>query len=189
MKSVPARRARRAALLAFAWTAAFIAWHGYWALGGDFGFGDQESGFPDAGWLFTITVIGMFAAGLAVPLAVARGVGPRRLLIGLMWAGAAVLAARGAIGLLDDALRFTGFAETGLSGLSNEQVLGTARPSAYTIWSTIGIDAVFALGGLLFGRAARRAQPFGSVGRPGAIGMSANTTTATGSWWDARTRR
>ena len=31
----------------------------------------------------------MFAAGLAVPLAVARGVGPRRALNGLLWAGAA----------------------------------------------------------------------------------------------------
>jgi hypothetical protein len=32
-----------AARHAFAWTALVIAWHGYWALGGDFGFGDQES--------------------------------------------------------------------------------------------------------------------------------------------------
>ena len=59
-------------------------------------------------------------------------------------------AARGASGLLDDTLRFSGLAETGLTGLSDEQVLGTADPSAYTIWSTIGIDAFFTLGGLLF---------------------------------------
>jgi hypothetical protein len=157
--TVPHRRPARAAWYAFAWTAVFIAWHGYWALGGDFGFGDREAGFPDAGWMFTTVVVAMFAAGLAVPLAVARGARPRRLLAGLLWAGAAVLAARGAAGLVDDALRFTGLADTGLTGLSDEHVLGTAHPSAYTIWSTIGIDAFFAFGGLLFGLAARRAAP------------------------------
>jgi hypothetical protein len=155
-------RSRRTALHAFAWTAVFVVWHGYWALGGDFGFGDQQAGFPDttsslAGWVFTIAVVGMFAAGLAVPLALARGAGRRRLLVGLMWAGAAVLAARGIVGLLDDALRFTGLHETGLSGLSDREVLGTAHPSAYTMWSTVGIDAFFAAGGLLFARAARLA--------------------------------
>jgi hypothetical protein len=144
----------RPALLAFAWTAVFIVWHAYWALGGDFGFGDQESGFPDAGWAFAVVVSGMFAAGLAVPVAVARGVGPRRVLTGLLWAGAAVLALRGLSGLADDLLRFSGAAETGLTGLSDEQVLGTAEPSAYTIWSTVGIDAFFALGGAVFAFAA-----------------------------------
>ena len=143
---------------AFAWTALFIVWHGYWALGGDFGFGDQEAGFPDAGPLFAVTVAAMFAAGLAVPYAVMRGAGPRRLLAWLLWAGAAVLAARGLSGLLDDALRFTGLAETGLTGLSDEAVLGSADPSAYTIWSTVGIDAFFLAGGLLFGRAALHAR-------------------------------
>jgi uncharacterized protein DUF3995 len=157
------RRAHRSALLAFAWTALFIAWHGYWALGGDFGFGDQEAGFPDttsdlAGWAFTVSVGAMFAAGLVVPLAVMRGRGPRRLVLGLLWAGAAVLAARGLAGLADDALRFTGLAERGLSGLSNEQVLGTAHPSAYTIWSTVGLDAFFAVGAALFCLAALHAR-------------------------------
>ena len=159
-------REYRAAMHAFAWTAVFVVWHGYWALGGDFGFGDQQSGFPDttsslAGWVFSTAVAGMFVAGLAVPLALMRGAGPRRLLVGLMWAGAAVLAARGIVGLVDDVLRFTGLQETGLSGLSNQEVLGTARPPAYTIWSTIGIDAFFAAGGLLFARAARQTRPHG----------------------------
>ena len=161
----PARNsgAHRAALHAFAWTAVFIVWHGYWALGGDLGFGDQQSGFPDttsslAGWVFSIAVAGMFAAGLAVPLALARGARPRRLLLGLMWAGAAVLAVRGIVGLVDDGLRFSGLGETGLSGLSDQDVLGTAHPSAYTVWSTVGLDAFFAAGGLLFARAARRAS-------------------------------
>jgi hypothetical protein len=96
----------------------------------------------------------MFAAGLAVPLAALRGRGPRRLVLGLLSAGAAVLAVRGLAGLADDALRFSGLAERGLSGLSDEQVLGTADPSAYTIWSTVGIDAFFAAGAALFGAAA-----------------------------------
>jgi uncharacterized protein DUF3995 len=152
----------RPALLALAWTAVFIVWHGYWALGGDFGFGDAESAFPDttsslSGLIFTTVVVGMFAAGIAVPLALARGAGPRRLLVGLMWAGAAVLTVRGLTGVVDDALRFTGLAETGVSGLSNEQALGTAHPSAYTVWSTFGLDSFFVVGGLLFGRAARGA--------------------------------
>ncbi len=155
------RHTRHAALLAFAWTALFIVWHGYWALGGDFGFGDEQSGFPDTtssvgGWLFMVAVVGMFAAGLAIPLAVVRGVGPRRVVVVLLWAGAAVLAARGLTGFVDDGLRFSGLVETGLSGLSDEQVLGTADPSAYTIWSTIGLDGFFVAGGLLFARAARR---------------------------------
>jgi hypothetical protein len=163
-------RTRRAALVAFAWTAVFIVWHGYWALGGDFGFGDREAAYPDttssvAGWTFTIVVVGMFAAGLAVPLALARGAGPRRVLVGLMWAGAAVLVLRGAMGVVDDVLRVTGLSETGLTGLSDEEALGVADPSAYTIWSSVGIDAFFAAGGLLFGWAAHRA----SEARPRAL--------------------
>jgi Protein of unknown function (DUF3995) len=156
-------RPRRAALHAFAWTALFIVWHGYWALGGDFGYGDAEAAIPDttstvAGWTFTIAVAGMFVAGLVVPFAIARGIGPRRLLVALMWAGAAVLIGRGAIGLVDDVLRVTGLAETGLTGLSDKQVFGMAHPSAYTMWSTVGIDSFFAAGGLLFARAARRTR-------------------------------
>jgi hypothetical protein len=89
-----------------------------------------------------------------IPLAVARGIGPRRVLVGLLWTAAAVLAARGIAGLVDDALRFSGARETGLTGLSDERVLGTADPSAYTVWSAVGIDAFFALGGLVFALAA-----------------------------------
>jgi hypothetical protein len=171
---VPIPRGRRAALHAFAWTVAFTAWHVYWALGGDFGFGDQESAVPLStssimGWLFTIAVFGMFVAGLVVPLVAAYGAGRRRrLLTGLLWAGAAVLAARGIVGVVDDVLRFSGLVETGLSGMSDEQVLGTAHPSAYTVWSTIGLDVVFLAGGLLFGRAAREGTRPGSSPRIGA---------------------
>ena len=134
----------------------FIVWHGYWALGGDFGFGDQEAGIPGRSRRLDVHGRGRRhvrgrargAAGLA------RGVGPRRLLVGLMWAGAAVLAAaRASPGSSTTGSASAGSSETGLSGLSDEQVLGSADPSAYTIWSTVGIDAFFALGGLLFGAA------------------------------------
>jgi hypothetical protein len=139
---------QRASTWAFAWTAFFVALHGYRALGGN---------LPDDGWVVTAIVIAMSAAGLMVPAAVARGWGgrrARRILVALMWAAAAVLAARGAIGLLDDLLRGTGLLETGLTGPSDEQWLGTADPSTYTMWSTVAIDAYFAIGGSVFAWAA-----------------------------------
>jgi hypothetical protein len=135
---------QRASTWAFAWTAAFVALHGYWALGGDLGFGDEQSALPNAGRVFTVVVIAMFAAGLVVPAAVVRGWGgrrARRMLVAVMWAAAGVLAARGAIGLLDDLLRGTG-------------LLGTADPSPYTMWSAVAIDAYFAIGGSVFAWAA-----------------------------------
>jgi hypothetical protein len=163
--STRARATARAANLAFYWTLAFIALHGYWYLGGRVGLGDQPDPLPGApsslgDWIFSVVVWGMFAAGLAVPSALARPWGrrlPRRLLVWSMWIGCAVLVARGASGLLDDLLRFTGLADGGLTGLTNEDVLGSAHPSTNTILSTIAIDSISLLGGLLFGHAARLA--------------------------------
>ena len=80
-----------------------------------------------------------------------------------MWIGCAVLTARGAAGLLDDLLRFSGLADSGLTGMTNEQVLDTGHPSASTIWSTVAIDTIFLAGGLLFGYTGRLA---GSAARP-----------------------
>ena len=65
-----------------------------------------------------------------------------------MWIGCAVLVARGGSGLLDDGLRFTGLADGGLTGLTNEDVLGSAHPSTNTIVSTLAIDSIFLVGGL-----------------------------------------
>jgi hypothetical protein len=39
---------------------------------------------------------------------------------------------------------------TGLSGLTYEQLLGTANPSAYTLWSARAIDVYFLVGGVLY---------------------------------------
>ena len=154
--------AKRAVWAAEGWAVVFVAVHGYWALGGRLGFGDQAAAIPMttsslAGWVFTIVVAAMFIAGLAVPLALVQRWGrrvPRRLLLGLMWAGALFLTARGGLGLFDDLLRQFGV-DGGLTGLSYQQTLGTARPTAYTLWSSAAIDLVFVSGGVLFTRASQ----------------------------------
>jgi hypothetical protein len=154
--------AARATVWALAWAAAFVALHGYWALGGRVGFGDQTDPIPvttdsAAGWVFTLVVAAMFCCGLAVPSALLRPWGlrvPRRLLLVLMWIGAVVLTARGGMGLLDGLLRALGM-DNGLTGLSYETTLGDAFPSAYTLWSAAAIDAIFLAGGVLFTRSAR----------------------------------
>jgi hypothetical protein len=109
-------------------------------------------------WIFTVVVAAMFAVGLVVRNALARTWGrrlPRRLLVWSMWTGGATLVARGGLGLLDDALRFSGLLDGGLTGLSTKDVLGDAQPSTNTVVSTMGVDSTFLIGGLLFGYAAR----------------------------------
>lgn len=165
---LPTKAAARAANAALIWTAAFIALHVYWFMGGrDFYWaaGDQTDPSPGwsssvGGWIFTVVVWGMFAAGLVVPSALAWPWGrrlPRRLLVGLMWAGAFVLLARGGSGWVDDTLRFSGLYGGGLTGLSTTDVLGAADPSTYTKLSTVAIDSIFFIGGVLFAYAARLA--------------------------------
>lgn len=155
------RTASRAAVWASTWAWAFLALHVYWAFGGRFGFGDQTDPIPATtstvtGWVWTLGVLVMFAAGPVVPLALVRPWGrrlPRRLLLVLMWIGAAVLLIRGGLGLLDGLLRVLGVAG-GLTRLSYEETLGSAHPTAYTLWSSTAIDVVFVVGGVLFARAA-----------------------------------
>ncbi|HET6168019.1 MAG TPA: DUF3995 domain-containing protein [Marmoricola sp.] len=161
--SVRARAATRAALAAFWWALAFTGLHAYWFAGGRIGFGDQADplpGWPSSvgGWTFEVVVLVMFAAGLVVPLAFTRRWGlccPRALLLWLMRIGAAVLLARGGSGLVDDVLRFSGLVRGGLTGLSNQDVLGSAHPTTVTKLSTVAIDLVFVVGGVLFAGAAR----------------------------------
>ena len=171
------RRATKAAILALCWTVAFIACHVYWGLGGRFGFGDQTNPIPPkshshlgpAGWwIFTVVTGGMWVAGLVVPSALAWSWGrrlPRRLLVGLMWAGAVVLLARGLSGWVDDAVRFSGLYDGGLTGLSTKDVLESAHLTTYTKLSTASIDSIFVIGGVLFAYAARLAGS-GSRSRP-----------------------
>jgi hypothetical protein len=149
----------------------FTAMHGYWYLGGKVGLGDAPGTLPGApaspgAWLFTIAVVLMFAAGLAVPIALLRGTAggtSRRLLVALLWAGCVILVARGASGLLDDAVRDLGISSRGISGPSYQSTLGTAHPSTNTLVSTAIVDGYFFLGGLLYGRAASRARRGGRL--------------------------
>jgi Protein of unknown function (DUF3995) len=153
--------ARRAVWTASVWAIVFVALHGYWALGGRVGFGDQKDPIPlttssIAGWVFTVVVALMFVAGLVVPLALVQQWGrraPRHLLLAMMWIGVVVLGARGVLGLLDGLLRGLGV-DGGLTGLSYEHTLGTAHPTTYTLWSAAAIDLVFLVGGILFAAAA-----------------------------------
>ena len=117
-------------------------------------------------WFFTIAVPFMFATGLAAPIALLRvtaGGTSRRLLVALLWAGCLILVARGVSGLLDDVVRDLGMSNRGITGLSYQDTLGTAHPSANTLVSTAIIDGYFFLGGILHGRAARSYGPARSL--------------------------
>jgi hypothetical protein len=136
--------------------------HGYWYLGGRFGLGEGPNplpGMPSSpmAWIFTILVWLMFVTGLAAPIALLqdtrRGMS-RRVLVTLLWAGSLILLARGASGLLDDLVRSLGLSSRGITGLSYQDLFGTAHPSSYTLISSAIIDGYFFLGGLLYARAA-----------------------------------
>ena len=156
------RSATRALQCAFAWAAVFTAMHGYWYLGGRFGVGDGPDPFPGApsspaSWTVTILVVLMFAAGLSVPIALLKDTERkifRRLLVGLLWVGSLVLLARGAAGLLDDAVRSFGPSSRGITGLSYQDLFGTPHPSTYTLISSASVDGYFFLGGILYSSAA-----------------------------------
>jgi uncharacterized protein DUF3995 len=147
---------------AFAWTLVFIVFHVYWYLGGHLGIGDAPNALPGmpssvGGWIVQIVELAMFVAGLVVPVALVRRwerIGPRWMLLSLTWLGSAVLAVRGGAGIVDDLLRMTHILPNGLTGLTYEQALGQAHPSAYTLWSLASIDVYFLIGGILFGVAA-----------------------------------
>ncbi len=156
------RKSSWTAYAAFAWTLLFILFHVYWIAGGRFGLGDAPNPIPGPpssviGWIFDIVTKAMFVAGLVVPLALVRLWGrdvPRWILLTLTWLGSGVLAVRGVAGIVDDLLRATSVLPGGLTGLSNEQLLGEAHPSAYILWSSSATDAYFLVGGILFGIAA-----------------------------------
>jgi hypothetical protein len=57
--------------------------------------------------------------------------------------------------LIDDAVRALGISSCGITGLSYQDILGTAHPSTYTLISGAAIDAYFLIGGILYGWAAR----------------------------------
>lgn len=150
------RFGRVAGFAAWTWVIVFIAFHLYWYAGGRIGHpGELPDGAPA---VFNVVVGLLFLAGAVVPLAsVSRWgcVAPRWILLTALWTACVILALRGAAGVLDETLRVTGLTSTGLTGLTREQVTGSANPSAHMLWSGRAIDAYFLLGGVLFGWAAR----------------------------------
>lgn len=135
----------------------FIAFHIYWLLGGHFGFGDAQTTVPPqrniAAKIFSLVILGMFIVGTIVPLALYQNWGrriPSWILSWCCWIGSGLLIVRGFAGMLDTFLRGTGLAHKGLTGLTYQQELGVAHPSAYTLWSGSAIDLYFAIGGVLF---------------------------------------
>jgi hypothetical protein len=155
----PLRSGRIAGHAAWIWAVAFVAIHIYWYLGGRIG---HPNPLPDASLdAFNVVVAALFVAGVVVPLASVSDWGraiPRRLLLAALWSGSAILLLRSGAGMVDEVLRVTRLSPTGLTGLTREQVTGSAHPSANILWSGRAIDAFFLLGGVLFGLAAHAYQ-------------------------------
>lgn len=155
------RRLRQAAAATFGWIVVFDALHVYWELGGRFGFGDQADPLPSAEnagqGVFAAVVVALFVVGTVLPLAFVQGWGrrvPRWILITTAWVAAGLLTVRAVAAFVDDAMRTVFGSPTGLTGLTYEQLLGTATPSAYTVWSARAIDLYFLVGGVLYGTTA-----------------------------------
>jgi hypothetical protein len=155
------RRLRQAAATTFGWIVVFDALHVYWELGGRFGFGDQADPLPSAetAWqrVFAAVVLALFVVGTVLPLAFVQRWGrriPRRILITMAWVAAGLLTVRAVAAFVDDAMRTVFGSPTGLTGLTYEQLLGTAAPSAHTLWSARTIDLYFLVGGVLYGATA-----------------------------------
>jgi hypothetical protein len=152
---------RVAAYSAFVWMVVFDAFHVYWEFGGRFGFGDQSDPLPRGDTVgqraFGVVVLVLFVLGTALPLATALEWGrriPGWVLVTMAWVAAGLLTVRALLAFIDDAMRSLFGSATGMSGLTYQQLLGTADPSAYTLWSARAIDVYFLIGGVLYGATA-----------------------------------
>jgi hypothetical protein len=155
------RRLRQAAAVAFGWIVVFDGLHVYWELGGRFGFGDQADPLPSAQtveqWVFSGVVLALFVVGTVLPLAFVQRWGrriPRWILIAMAWVAAGLLTVRAVVAFVDDAMRTVFGSSGGLTGLTYEQLLGTATPSGYTLWSARAVDLYFLVGGVVYGATA-----------------------------------
>jgi hypothetical protein len=153
------RAVRRTAYAAFAWVTAFLAWHVVWAATGlAIPSTAQHHGSARVlMWVSTVVVLVMVAVGTVLPLALAQAWGrriPRPVLVSAAWTGCVLLGARGLMGVADDVVRATGILPNGLTGLTMEQVSGTAHPSAWELFAGGFTDLLFTCGGLAFGLAA-----------------------------------
>lgn len=72
------------------------------------------------------------------------------MLITMAWVAAGLLTVRAVAAFVDDAMRTVFGSSRGLTGLTYEQLLGTAAPSAYTLWSARAVDFYFLVGGVVY---------------------------------------
>ncbi|MDN3354094.1 hypothetical protein [Actinomadura sp. DC4] len=155
---------RTTAYAAFAWVLTFLAWHVVWVATGlrtpsDVHHSGTARVLAD---LFTVALFVMTVVGTVLPLALAQEWGrriPRPLLLFAAWTGCVLLGARGLAGVLDDIVRVTGLLPDGLTGLTTEELVGTAHPSAWAVFASGWTDALFVAGGLAFGLAAVTYRP------------------------------
>jgi hypothetical protein len=153
------RAVRWTAYAAFAWVMVFLAWHVVWAATGLAipSTAEHHGSARVLMWVSTVVVLVMVAVGTALPLALAQAWGrriPRPVLVSAAWTGCALLGARGLMGIGDDIVRATGILPNGLTGLTMEQVSGTAHLSTWELFAGGCTDLLFAGGGLAFGLAA-----------------------------------
>jgi hypothetical protein len=165
------RANKRSAGVAFVWVLTFLLWHVVWYATG-LGFpdpSDRTGAARTIAYAAQAAILAMIVVGTVLPLALGMACGrrlPRRLLLTLGWIGFAVLAGRAVAGIADTALRLTGV-EGGLTGLTEEQVMGTASPGLWDWIAGYTTDALFAAGAVCFGlatvqfqRATSRSQRF-----------------------------
>lgn len=168
-RAAAVRTNRVAAYTAFAWVMVFLAWHVVWAVTGlpSPKASDHHGAARVAMTVFDVVVLGMAAVGVVLPLALVQAWGrrvPRWMLAGGAWIGCALLSARGFSGVVDAIVRAAGVLPDGLTGMTKEQVFGTAHPSAWAVFASTATDVLFAVGGVVFGVAAlafRRVRPAG----------------------------
>lgn len=169
------RSMARVAWVAFGWVIAFLGWHVVWYVTG--------LGFPDPGdrsgtaradaYGGQAVIIAMTVAGVLLPLAFGMRWGrriPRWLLLAFGWTGFAVLAVRTIAGAVDTVLRLSGV-QGGLTGLTAEQVMGTADPRLWDWIAGYTTDALFAIGAITFGLATLEFQR--ATGRPDGLDRAA----------------
>jgi hypothetical protein len=136
----------RAAYAACAWSVVFIAPHVYWAAGGTAGLPEGESLEGTIAVVnYAAIVLSALAAVLALQLArPARSATSRRILLAGAWTASLLLVLRGAGGL----------AQGLIDGGEGSDAL------------VIGFEALFLLGGILFGLAAREYARSAPAGAP-----------------------
>lgn len=140
------------------WALLFAAIHLYWATGQNFGIstaGNTNKSVSFAVFVaYDLFIVVLLLIGAAIAATLLRPDWQRRyprwMLRTGAWIATVLLLLRGGLGLLEDVLRGIGLLPHGFFGMSNEDLFGTAHPSAAMLWSSIAIEAYFLLGGIMF---------------------------------------